>query len=70
MGVGSRISAVRCLREAIGVYQECLGFERLGNHLAGLMESLGMKKEGVEKVTEIVDMQHEGESGVITVEFA
>lgn len=70
MGVGSRISAVRCLREAVGVYQECQGFGRLGSHLAGLMESLGMKKEGVEKVTEVVDMQHEGESGVITVEFA
>lgn len=70
MGVGCRTAAVRCLREAVGVYRECQGFERLGGHLAGLMESLGMRREGVEKVTEVVDMQHDGESGGITVEFA
>jgi hypothetical protein len=54
----------------VGVYRECQGFERLGGHLAGLMESLGMGSERVEKATEVVDMQHEGDSGGITVEFA
>jgi len=71
MGVGCKTSAVRCLWEALGVYRECQGFERLGGHLAGLMESLGMRREEVEKGTEVVDMQHEaGDSGGITVEFA
>ena len=77
MGVGVKRGAVRCLTEAVGVYRTCEGFERLGGHLAGLMESLGMAGErgengekGMEgEPMEVVDMQHEGESG-ITVEFA
>jgi ER-Golgi trafficking TRAPP I complex 85 kDa subunit len=80
-GVGCRGCAVRCLRDAWGVYKGCDGFGRIGGHMAGLMENLGVKREGGEedKVGEVVDMQELDEGGGltgttdgqgITVEFA
>jgi hypothetical protein len=72
-GVGCRACAVRCLRDAWGVYKGCGGFGRIGGHMAGLMENLGVKREGSEEKMEVVDMQGlddaTGEKG-ITVEFA
>lgn len=59
-GVGCRGYAVRCLRDAWGVYKDCGGFTRIGGHIAGLMENLGVQEPG-EKVMEVVDMQeHDG----------
>ena len=70
IGVGCKGFATRCLRDAWGVYKDCEGFGRIGGHVAGLMESLGVRKEGGGEKEEVVDM-HEGmgEEG-ITVEFA
>jgi hypothetical protein len=71
-GVGCRGGAVRCLRDAWGVYKGCDGFGRIGGHMAGLMENLGVQRE--EKVGEVVDMQELDEGLAdgqgITVEFA
>lgn len=71
-GVGCRGCAVRCLRDAWGVYKGCDGFGRIGGHMAGLMENLGVQRE--EKVGEVVDMQELDEGTAdgqgITVEFA
>jgi trafficking protein particle complex subunit 8 len=74
IGVGCKGFATRCLRDAWGVYKDCEGFGRIGGHVAGLMESLGVRKEGSggEKEEEVVVDMHEegtGEEG-ITVEFA
>ena len=71
-GVGFRGYAVRCLRDAWSVYKDCGGFTRIGGHMAGLMESLGVQRESGEKVMEVVDMQeHDGTTeSPITVEFA
>lgn len=76
IGVGCRGFAIRCLRDAWGVYKDCEGFCRIGGHMAGLMESLGVQKDVGEKAMEIVDMQHDGETTQpqpqeeIRVEFA
>ena len=73
--MGCKGFATRCLRDAWGVYKDCEGFGRIGGHVAGLMESLGVRKEGGgggEKEEEVVVDMHEegrGEEG-ITVEFA
>jgi hypothetical protein len=69
IGAGCRGFAVRCLRDAWGVYKDCEGFTRIGGHMAGLMESLGIQREEGEKAMEVVDMHDGGQDG-ITVEFA
>ena len=70
IGVGCKGFATRCLRDAWGVYKDCEGFGRIGGHVAGLMESLGVRKDGGEGEKEVVDM-HEGTGEEeITVEFA
>ena len=60
-GVGCRGCAVRCLRDAWGVYKGCAdGFGRIGGHMAGLMENLGVKRDDATehgKMEEVVDMQ-------------
>jgi trafficking protein particle complex subunit 8 len=68
MGVGCKVFAMRCLRDAVSIYKDS-EFGRIGGHLSGLMESLGWKRGG-EKGLEVVDMQHEGDQEGITVEFA
>ena len=77
--MGCKGFATRCLRDAWGVYKDCEGFGRIGGHVAGLMESLGVGREGgggggggEERGTEVVDMHEEGGQGEegITVEFA
>lgn len=64
------------------MYRDCEGFGRIGGHVAGLMESLGVRKEGgggsrgdvesEERGMEVVDMHEDGGQGEegITVEFA
>jgi trafficking protein particle complex subunit 8 len=69
IGTGCRGCAIRCLREAWGVYKDCGGFTRISEHIAGLMESLGIQRDEGEKAMEVVDM-HDGEQEGITVEFA
>lgn len=77
IGVGCKRFAIRCLQDAAGVYKDCEGFVRIAGHVASLTESLGVQKYIDEKVTEVVDMQHDDEGGgvdneehEITVEFA
>jgi len=62
MGVGCRGFAVRCLRDASGVYKDCEGFVRIAGHMASLMESLGLQNHADERAMEVVDMQH-GDGG-------
>ena len=71
-GVGCRVYAVRCLRDAWTVYKDCEGFTRIKGHMAGLMENLGVEREADEKVMEIVDMQEhdDDEAKQITVGVA
>jgi trafficking protein particle complex subunit 8 len=72
IGVGCKGYAIRCLRDAWAVYKDCEGFTRIGGHMAGLMESLGIQRDVGEKAMEVVDMQQDDGTTTdqITVEFA
>jgi len=57
-GVGCKVFAVKCLKDAVRVYTSVQGMDRIHAHLSSLMENLGVKQnDNEEKEGEVVDMQ-------------
>ena len=57
-GVGCKVFAVKCLKDAARVYTSVQGMDRIHAHLSSLMENLGVKQnDNEEKEGEVVDMQ-------------
>ena len=57
-GVGCKVFAVKCLKDAVRVYTNVQGMDRIHAHLSSLMENLGVKQnDNEEKEGEVVDMQ-------------
>jgi len=57
-GVGCKVFAVKCLKDAVRVYTNVQGMDRIHAHLSSLMENLGVKQnDNEEKEEEVVDMQ-------------